>query len=393
MGAAIRRIMPLALSVTTLILLAASAAAQTRDPLPEVRERLKIEAQRVEKEVQDGRMRAYRLIRSDPEEANNILKNLLATLEKDTALSEARRKAMKEALKRDIGNVRVLSTVRRSSEPAAEAGRVEARRVAEARAIRPAANDRPKTPYDAAAERIRSVNNRVAESRDLRTRREDRMTTTVTQVDRTAVPPRSDYDLPDDWAEKSKRRSPAAKLTDKEKALLKALKEPVKVDYNMETFQSVLDNLSKQMGQTILTDKQSLDEAGITYDTPITLRFNKPVSGRTALKRVLADVGLTYVIRKEAIEVTTVARAKEMLTVETYYVGDLVAIVNPTIPAIANQFQMIQAIGNILTQIQGIDPESWEGRGGPGTVTFNPATMSIIVKQSSEVHYMLKGLR
>jgi hypothetical protein len=294
-----------------------------------------------------------------------------------------------EALQRDLNNVRALSSVRRTSEPAAEAARMEARRAPEPR---PAAGGQ-KTPFDAATERVRSVTTRVADARDLRTRREDRQTASITQVDRTAVPPRSDYDLPDDWVEKSKRRSPLAKLTDKEKALLEALKKPVKVDYNMETFQSVINNLSKQMGQDILLDKQSLDEAAIGYDTPITLRFTKPVSARTALKRVLADVGLTYVGRKEAIEVTTAARAKEMLTVETYYIGDLVAIINPTIPAIANQFQMIQAIGNILNQIQGLDPESWEGRGGPGTVTFNPATMSIIVKQSSEVHYMLKGLR
>lgn len=388
MSTAMRRIMPLALSVAAILCLTAAVGAQTRDPLPEARERLKIEAQRIEKEVQDGRVRAYRLIRNDPEEANAILKSLLATLEKDTALSESRRKAIVEALQRDLNNVRALSTVRRTSEPAAEAARMEARRAPEPR---PAGGQ--KTPFDAASERVRSVTTRVADARDLRTRREDRQTTTITQVDRTATPPRSDYDLPDDWVEKSKRRSPLAKLTDKEKALLEALKKPVKVDYNMETFQSVIDNLSKQMGQDILLDKQSLEEAAIGYDTPITLRFTKPVSARTALKRVLADVGLTYVVRKEAIEVTTAARAKDMLTVETYYIGDLVAIINPTFPAIANQFQMIQAIGNILNQIQNIDPESWEGRGGLGSVTFNPATMSIVVKQSSEVHYMLKGLR
>src|SRR6185312_1401444 len=146
------------------------------------------------------------------------------------------------------------------------------------------------------------------------------------------------------WLEKSKRRSAAAKLTATEKAILEALKKPVKIDYNMETFQSVIDDLSKRMGQNILLDKQALDEANVTYDTPITLRFNKPVSARTALKRVLADVGLTYVIRKEHIEVTTIARAREMLTTRTYYVGDLLGVANPIVPAIANQFQAIQAI-------------------------------------------------
>ncbi len=388
MAAAIRRIIPLALCVTTLSLLAGAASAQSRDPLPEVRERLKIEAQRIEKEVQDGRMRAYRLLRSEPDEALDVLKGLIGTLRKDTSLSDERRKSLLAALQRDLGNVRALNSVRRSTEPAALAARNEARRAPD-----PRVGAGQKSAYDTAAEHIRSMSGRVATARNLRQQSGDRMVGAMTQVGKSATPPASDYDLPDDWLEKSKRRSPLAKLTETEKAILEALKKPIKVDYSMETFQSVIDNLSKQLGQNILIDKQALEEANVTYDTPITLRFNKPVSARTALKRVLADVGLTYVIRRETIEVTTAARAREMMTVRTYYIGDLMGVVSPMLPAVANQFQMIQAVGIILSQIQGIDPESWEGRGGPGTVTFDAARMSIVVKQSAEVHYMLNGLR
>ncbi len=388
MAAAIRRIMPLALCVTTLALFAGTASAQSRDLLPEVRERLKIEAQRIEKEVQDGRMRAYRLLRSEPDEALDVLKGLIGTLRKDTSLSEERRKSLLATLQRDLGNVRALNSVRRSTEPAALAARNEARCAPD-----PRVGAGQKSAYDTAAEHIRSMSGRVSAARDLRQQRGARMVGAMTQVDKSATPPASDYDLPDDWLEKSKRRSPLAKLTDTEKAILEALKKPVKVDYSMETFQSVIDNLSKQLGQSILIDKQALEEAGVTYDTPITLRFNKPVSARTALKRVLADVGLTYVIRRETIEVTTAARAREMMTVRTYYIGDLMGVVSPMLPAVANQFQMIQAVGMILNQIQGIDPESWEGKGGPGTVTFDAARMAIVIKQSAEVHYMLNGLR
>src|SRR6185437_15217766 len=211
--------------------------------------------------------------------------------------------------------------------------------------------------------------------------------------DKSAIPAASEYELPADWLERTKKRSPESKLTAQEKALLESLKKPVNVDYNMETIQSVLDHLSKQMGQDILTDKRSLEEANVTYDTPITLRFNKPVSARTALKRVLADVGLTYVIRRETIEVTTLARAREMMTVRTYYIGDLMGVASPMLPAVVNQFQMIQAIGAILNQIQSIDPDSWEGRGGSGAITFDPVRMVLIVKQSAEIHYMLNGMR
>lgn len=388
MAAAIRRIIPFALCVTTATAFAGAALAQPRDPLPEVRERLKIEAQRIEKKVQDDRMRAYRLLRSDPEEALDLLKGLIGTLRKDTALSEERRKSLVDVVQRDVGNVRALSSVRRNVEPAAAAARIDPRRTPDPRV---AAGG--KSAYDTAAQRIQQMNGRVAEARSFRDRRGDRTTNALTGVDKSSVPARSEYDLPDDWKEKSKRRSSAVKLTDKEKAILEALKKPVKIDYNMETFQSVIDHLSRQMGQDIIVDKQALGEANIGYDTPITLRFNKPVSARTALKRVLADVNLAYVIRKETIEVTSVQRAREMMTVRTYYVGDLLGVVSPLLPAVVNDFQMIQAVGIILNEIQKIEPESWQDKGGPGTVTFDPVRMAIVVKQSAEVHYMLNGLR
>jgi hypothetical protein len=388
MAATIPRIIPIALCVIALHLLLGNATARSDDPLPEVRARLKIEAQRVEKETREGRMKAYRLLRDDAEGAIDILKGLIGTLRKDVSLSETRRTSLLATLERDITNVRALAGVRRTIEPAAAAQRIEARRAPE-----PRVGEGSRSVYDTASKYIQQRSGAVAAARELGSTRGDRQVAAMSSVEKTAVPPKSDYDLPDDWLEKSKRRSPLVKLTETEKAILEALKKPINVDYNMDTFQSVIDDLSKRLGQTILLDKQALDEANVPYDTPITLRFNKPVSARTALKRVLADVGLTYVIRKENIEVTSLARAREMMTVRTYYIGDLMGVASPLLPAVVNQFQMIQAIGAILNQIQGIEPDSWEGRGGSGRITFDPVSMSLVVKQSAEIHYMLNGLR
>jgi len=388
MSAAIRRIMPVALCVVTFAVFAGPATAQSRDPLPDVRERMKIEAQRVEKEVHDGHMRAYRLLRTDPNEAYDIIKGLIGMLRRDTSLAEEKRESLARTLQRDIENLRALASVRRTAATAPRGTHIETRPTPT-----PSVGPDKKSPDKVAGDIIRSRSGHVIEARKLRDKSGDTYRGTLARVDESATLPASDYDLPPDWLEKSKKRSPAAKLTAQEKALLEALNKPVKVDYNMDTFQSVLDQLSKQMGQTILIDKQALEEANVTYDTPITLRFNKPVSARTALKRVLADVGLTYVIRKENIEVTTIARAKEMLTTRTYYIGDLMGVGNPLLPAVVNQFQMMETIGNIINMVQGIDPESWEGRGGAGTISFDPVRMSLVIKQSAEVHYMINGGR
>jgi hypothetical protein len=386
MSAAIRRIIPLAFCSLLLSLLAVPVAAQSRDPLPDVRERLKIEAQRVEKEIHDGRMQAYRVLRSDPEGAFDIIKGLIATLRKDTALSEARREDLRKALQRDIASLRALANVRRTTDPLPRAVNNDLRRAPD-----PRASQDKRSATDAAEARFREMKGRIADVRTQRQRTGDRYSATLDGVQKSSTLPASDYDLPPDWLEKTKKRSALAKLTAQEKAILEALKKPVKVDYNMDTFQSVIDHLSKQMGQNILLDKHSMEEANVTYDTPITLRFDRPVSARTALKRVLADVGMTYVVRNQSIEVTTLARAKEMMTTRTYYVGDLMGVASPLLPAIVNQYQAMQAIGSIISQIQGIDPESWEARGGPGTIAFDPVRMSLVIRQSAEFHYMING--
>ncbi len=293
-----------------------------------------------------------------------------------------------QALQRDIASLRALAGVRRTNDPIARATSLDIRRATDARV-----SDDKRSAASTADARFRQMTGRIADARTVRDRTADRFAGTLDQVQKSSTLPASDYDLPPDWLEKTKKRSPLNKLTAQERAILEALKKPVKVDYNMDTFQSVIDHLSKQMGLNVLIDKQSMEEANVTYDTPITLRFDRPVSARTALKRVLANVGMTYVVRKENIEVTTIARAKEMMTTRTYYIGDLMGIASPLLPAIVNQYQAMQAVGIILSQIQGIDPDSWEARGGPGTVVFDPIRMSLVIRQSAEFHYMINGGR
>jgi hypothetical protein len=153
----------------------------------------------------------------------------------------------------------------------------------------------------------------------------------------------------------------------------------------------VIEYLQKVTGQTILTDKQSLDEANVTYDTPVTLRLPK-VATRTVLKRVLGDLGLTYVIKDESIQVTTPARAKDMMVTRAYYIGDLVAIANVFYGPDMNALEMTKAISTVISTVQDqVDPHSWLPGGGNGTIVYDPISMSLIIKNSAEVHYMLGG--
>jgi hypothetical protein len=107
---------------------------------------------------------------------------------------------------------------------------------------------------------------------------------------------------------------------------------------------------------------------------------------------MLADLGLTYVIKDEAIQITTPARARDMMVTRVYYIGDLVGTTNVFLPPLLNQLQMSQAIATIIQAVQTeVEPGSWQTNNGNGTIVYDPITMSLIIKNSAEIHYLLGG--
>jgi hypothetical protein len=372
-----------------IVLLAAPLAAQqASDPLETVKQRRAVEAQRLERDINDGREAAYRLGRIDSEAAVKRIQLLLEMLEVDDVLTVARRDQLTRTLKRDLTLLKGVAADRRAaaSEAAARTARDEVRRTEE-----PRRTGDSRSVVDAARSRIDSVSTRVADARDFRIQVADRWGKTLHQVDLSAKLPLDDIEFPPDWVEKSKKRSPEKKLTPKEKELLDALKKPISLEFNGDTFGSVIEYLQKVTGQTILLDKQALDEANVTNETPITLRLPK-VSTRTALKKMLRDLNLTYVIKEEAINITTPARAKEYMVTRAYYVGDLLGVTDIRFGPIINQLQMMQTVGSIIQTIQSqIDPDTWQANNGNGTIVFDPISQSLVIKAPAEVHYMLGG--
>jgi hypothetical protein len=145
------------------------------------------------------------------------------------------------------------------------------------------------------------------------------------------------------------------------------------------------------MGVPFIADPQAMTEVGINNESPITLTTNK-IATRTLLKKLLAELNLTYVIKDETVYITTAARAKDMMTVRTYYVGDLASAVDIRFGPFLSALQAQQNLAMLVNMItQSIEPSSWEVNGGTGTITYDPITMSLIVKQSAEVHYSIRG--
>ena len=52
--------------------------------------------------------------------------------------------------------------------------------------------------------------------------------------------------------------------------------------------------------------------------------------------------------------------------------------------------QKMQGVKQLIDLIQSsVDPQTWQGNGGNGTITFHAPSMSLVIKQSAEVHALL----
>ena len=122
---------------------------------------------------------------------------------------------------------------------------------------------------------------------------------------------------------------------------MEASAKPMTLDMKDSTLEAVIDYLKDKSGVQIIVPQKVLDEMMITYKTPVSVDL-KQVTMRTILKKVLADVGLVYIVKDNVIQVTTPEIASKTLTTRTYYMGDLLTLTDVRIPAYARQAEAIR---------------------------------------------------
>jgi len=244
---------------------------------------------------------------------------------------------------------------------------------------------------------ISSAENQIKDAKAVQTEKDDRRVAAIRDIDRSATAPIGDIEYPKDWKEKSARRLKAQQLSPVEMRILQALAQPITVEFKGSRLQDVADYVSTMSGVTVVIDKGALDENQLSYDTPVTFSLKTKVATRTALRAMLNQLNLTYVVRDNVINITSLPRARDMMITKTYYIGDIVAVSGlfggaaQYGPAL-DQAQLAQNVSGVVEMItSSLDPMSWQGKGGTGTIGFNIPTMSLVVRQSAEVHMMMRG--
>jgi hypothetical protein len=397
-----------------------------RDYLEQARRMTEVAAQKLEAEVRAAGRDADRLSATDPGAAAQRLQTALNLVEAATALSQARHDYLVRTLRLRIRSLEIIAAREAEKAPSRQSlttskSREERRstdqeylsqaldriyalrkegRLDDARRLADDLGQRyPDNPVVQAMIRNTSTASFAAGARSQRIDSDRRLVGVSQGIQRSSTPPAGPIEFPEDWRERTKNRTGFVQLTPKEKAIVQALNSTMAVQFKGDRFEEVIKFLSDRIRQPILLDKVALSEAQVNYDSQVNFDSNgQKLSVRTILRKVLSDNSLTYVIRDQAIEVTSALNAQKMMVVRTYPIGDILGAGFGSIfglpwqggPAGA-QVQLNQQVQQIIDMIQSsVDPQSWGNNGG-GTITFHAPTMSLVIRQSAEVHSMLAG--
>ena len=130
----------------------------------------------------------------------------------------------------------------------------------------------------------------------------------------------------------------------------------------------------------IQLDKKAMDEAGIGTDTTVTKNL-KDIPLRSALRLILHELGLTYVVENEVLLITTNEAAEARCEPVVYPVADLVEKYRDRNGNITPDFD------SLIEMIQStVAPSSWDEVGGPGSIAKFDTNLSLVLDQTQEVH-------
>lgn len=149
-------------------------------------------------------------------------------------------------------------------------------------------------------------------------------------------------------------------------------------DYLDTPLKDVIDEIALRHSIPIVISIRALEDFGIGTDTPITISL-AGVSLRSALRLVLRELDLTFLIEDEVLQITTPEDAEAHLQSRFYSVSTL-------LPASGDGDYLVKLI------TKHVAPDSWDELGGPGAITFIDHLETLAVTQTDDVLHQIDTL-
>ncbi len=172
-----------------------------------------------------------------------------------------------------------------------------------------------------------------AEAMRLREARQRGVLASLMEVERSHVPvpdePPMVYPAAEVWRELTARRKEKYSSMDlqkrnpAEKRIEEALRSPTQIEFVETPLSDVVDYLRDYHKIEIQLDKKALGDVNIGTDTPVSKTL-RGISLKSALRLMLRELQLTYIIQNEVLLITTPEEADARLVTKVYPVADLV---------------------------------------------------------------------
>jgi len=230
---------------------------------------------------------------------------------------------------------------------------------------------------------------RLMINEDIASLKEDRVAKTLLDLNASGTPidPNREIDFGDaqQWSELSRRRKllteAESRYSTAEKQINDRLSTPVNVNYKNRPIAEVMQDLAAVTNIPIIMDGRAMADASVQSDSPVNLELTNPISLKSALNLILAELGLTYIIEDDVLKITTHEAKRTRVWAKTYRVTDLVTpIPNFTVgyeDGLAGAMRAAYQMTNQQADVQ-VMPVSLVGlaAGGNGSGNLNPKAMA-----------------
>lgn len=287
----------------------------------------------------------WQMVQQTPELSADVRRQLLDELERGlrSALSqavvqaqrsieqqdiEARRLANEELLRDLTSRQAKIKQISERMQALLEEGRY---RDAEMAAQAAEALDVQSPALAGAVLAVRTMGNQSS-AMAIRDARHQRMVDTLRTAEVSHIPTPDDppirYPSPETWRLLTEKRAKyrSVDLTQvgpTEAKIIKALDDVTELEFVETPLADVIDFLKARHAIEIQLDHKALTDANVALDTPVTKNL-KGISLRSALRLLLRDLDLKYVIQDEVLMISTKDVADDLTKPKVYPVADLV---------------------------------------------------------------------
>ncbi len=167
-----------------------------------------------------------------------------------------------------------------------------------------------------------------------------------------------------------------------------ALDQQARLECIEQPLERIFKWLSKEHGINFELDRRALDDVGIGGDTPITVSV-RGVSLRSALRIMLRELELTFLVQDEVVMITTPEECEEDLVTGFYPVFDIFSWASHfdrDEPEFWDYDSLIELITTTCA------PESWDEVGGPGMLDSLPMCGCLVLSQTMDTHEEVAAL-